>query len=164
MDPTPVYVASPLGFATSTKLYYYEVLLPKLRDEGFDPLDPWTGGHIISAAMTIPNPKQRLKALESANAEVGRLNEELLAACEAVFAVLDGPDVDSGTAAEIGWAAALGRPIVGLKTDIRRSSDNEAAVVNLQVQHFVARSGGCIEADLDQAVRRLIDILDSRRD
>ncbi|RLG57024.1 MAG: nucleoside 2-deoxyribosyltransferase [Hadesarchaea archaeon] len=36
-----------------------------------------------------------------------------------LVAVLDGPDVDSGTAFEIGYASAIGKPVIGLKTDIR---------------------------------------------
>ena len=37
--------------------------------------------------------------------------------CIVVCALLDGPDVDSGTAAEMGFAHALGRPVFGLCTD-----------------------------------------------
>lgn len=41
---------------------------------------------------------------------------------DVVVAVLDGMDVDCGVAFEIGYAAALGKPIVGLKTDHRTFS------------------------------------------
>lgn len=155
MARPPVYVASPLGFAKTSKYFYDEVLLPELRAGGFDPLDPWLGAAPIEAAMRISNPAERFEALVAANVEVGRQNENLLAQATAVFAVLDGPDVDSGTAAEIGWAAALRLPVVGWKTDLRLASDNEAAVVNLQVQYFIERSGGRIERDLDRAIRLL---------
>lgn len=37
--------------------------------------------------------------------------------CSSAFAVLDGVDVDSGTAWEIGYAYARGKPIIGLRTD-----------------------------------------------
>lgn len=40
--------------------------------------------------------------------------------CAAVCALLDGPDVDSGTAAEMGYAHALGKPVFGLCTDLLR--------------------------------------------
>jgi nucleoside 2-deoxyribosyltransferase len=76
-----------------------------------------------------------------------------------VLAFLDGPDVDSGTAAEIGYAAALPRPIVGIRTDTRVSGDNEAALVNLQVEWFVVDSGGTLWCDLDDAVVALATIL-----
>ena len=38
---------------------------------------------------------------------------------DAVVAILDGPDVDSGTAFEIGYACARGKPVIGVKTDTR---------------------------------------------
>ena len=47
-----------------------------------------------------------------------------------VVAVLEGEDVDSGTAVEIGYALALGRPIVGVRTDFR---GGEERGVNLMV-------------------------------
>ena len=60
------------------------------------------------------------------------------------MAVLDGVDVDSGTAAEIGYAFARGKLIVGYRGDFRLSADNEGSVVNLQVEYFIRESGGTI--------------------
>ena len=48
-----------------------------------------------------------------------------------VVAVLDGVDVDSGTAWEIGYAYSREKPIVGLRTDFRTLSDG---IVNLMVE------------------------------
>jgi nucleoside 2-deoxyribosyltransferase len=79
-----------------------------------------------------------------------------------VFAVLDGPDVDSGTAAEIGYAAALGRPVVGWRSDIRTAGDNEAALVNLQIEWFIEESGGRVVTRLDDAVQALVHITTPR--
>jgi nucleoside 2-deoxyribosyltransferase len=62
--------------------------------------------------------------------------------------VLDGVDVDSGTAAEIGYAFAKGKPIVGYRSDMRLSADNEALMVNLQVEYFIRASGGDIVSTL----------------
>ncbi len=36
-----------------------------------------------------------------------------------IVAVVDGIDVDSGTAWEIGYASAKGKPVIGLRTDFR---------------------------------------------
>jgi nucleoside 2-deoxyribosyltransferase len=52
--------------------------------------------------------------------------------------------------AEVGYAPAIGRPIVGLRTDLSESGDNAAAVVDLQVEHFIKRTGECI-VDSDSA-------------
>jgi nucleoside 2-deoxyribosyltransferase len=75
-----------------------------------------------------------------------------------VLAILDGHDVDSGTAAEIGYAAALARPIVGLRTDLRVTGDNEATLVNLQVEWFIVESGGVLTTALDQAIAALVRV------
>lgn len=48
-----------------------------------------------------------------------------------VVAILDGVDVDSGTAWEIGYAYAKGKPVIGLRTDFRELSDG---IVNLMVE------------------------------
>ena len=76
-----------------------------------------------------------------------------------VLAILDGEDVDSGTAAEIGYAAALPRPVVGVRTDLRTTGDNEATLVNLQVEWFIIDSGGRLTTSLDDAIAALVDIV-----
>ena len=83
----------------------------------------------------------------------------MIRACDGVLAVLDGSDVDSGTAAEIGFAAALGKPVVGVRTDLRITGDNEATLVNLQVEWFIIDGGGNLFTDLDAAIAALTTLL-----
>ena len=64
--------------------------------------------------------------------------------------MLDGTDVDSGTAAEIGYAFAKGKRIVGYRGDFRLSADNEGSLVNLQVEYFIHASGGRIVSSIKQ--------------
>ncbi len=52
-----------------------------------------------------------------------------------LVAVLDGVDVDSGTAWEIGYAHALGKPVYGLRTDFRTLGIE--GVVNLMIERSV---------------------------
>ena len=52
---------------------------------------------------------------------------------DVVLAIFDQPDPDSGTCWECGYAYALGRPIVGLRTDIRATGDDPDATVNLML-------------------------------
>lgn len=40
---------------------------------------------------------------------------------DVVVAILDGADVDSGVAYEVGYARALGKPVLGVRTDYRQS-------------------------------------------
>lgn len=42
---------------------------------------------------------------------------------DAVLCILDGPDVDSGTAIEMGYAYACKKPIIGFRSDFRSSED-----------------------------------------
>lgn len=44
---------------------------------------------------------------------------EAIDRCDAVVAILDGPDSDSGTCVEIGYARAKGKPVIGVRTDFR---------------------------------------------
>jgi len=48
---------------------------------------------------------------------------------DVVVAVLDGPDVDSGTALELGVAWERGIPIVGVRTDFRESQDRGVNII-----------------------------------
>ena len=43
--------------------------------------------------------------------------------CDCVVAMLEGPDADSGTCVEIGYAYARGVPVIGVRTDFRSSED-----------------------------------------
>jgi nucleoside 2-deoxyribosyltransferase len=75
---------------------------------------------------------------------MGATNRAAIDAADGVVAVLDGTDVDSGTAAEIGYAFARGKLIVGYRGDFRLSADNEGSIVNLQVEYFIRESGGTV--------------------
>jgi nucleoside 2-deoxyribosyltransferase len=50
-----------------------------------------------------------------------------------VIACMDGPDPDSGTAWECGYAYAKGKPIVCYRTDFRITGDTEGAPYNLML-------------------------------
>jgi nucleoside 2-deoxyribosyltransferase len=50
-----------------------------------------------------------------------------------VVACMDGPDPDSGTAWECGYAYARGKPVVCYRTDFRISGDTKGAPYNLML-------------------------------
>ena len=56
-----------------------------------------------------------------------------LSSSDVVVAVLDGMEVDSGVAYEIGYAKALGKPVIGIKTDYRTFSEMEKINLMLEV-------------------------------
>lgn len=138
-----VYVASPYGFSPATRGYYDDVLLPALRSAGWTPHDPWADadGSVaagFAAAEALAGSPAHLRALRDLNAQLGAANEQLIRSSHALLAVLDGTDVDSGTAAEVGFAAGIGIPAAGLRLDTRRTGDNAGVTVNLQVEHWLS--------------------------
>ncbi len=145
-----IYLASPLGFAESTRAYM-EVLRERLGVH-VDVVNPWDNAEFeeeLRLASQIEHRDERLARLRTINDAIGRANADNIRACGGVVAVLDGVDVDSGTAAEIGFAYALGKWITGLRSDFRQSGENEAAVVNLQVRHFIDASGGTLVSTIE---------------
>ena len=62
----------------------------------------------------------------------------------AVVAVLDGAQVDDGTAWEIGWAHARGIPVYGLRTD-QRVSQQPDEPVNLMILESLRRLCASVE-------------------
>lgn len=158
----PVYVAGPLGFTESGRAWYSSMLLPAIEERGLTPLDPWALGGAFLEASKIRSATKRTAAYAVLNRKAARRNVRLISSSSAVFAVLDGADVDSGTAAEIGYASALRKPVIGWRSDFRTSGDNDAALINLQVQYFVEMRGS-VHEDLEEALDRLAVVARSRR-
>jgi len=142
------YVASPLGFSETSREYYAERYLPALA-EHVEPVDPWT--------LSLPAEFEAAQAAGRAAAfgvEAGARNAQAIRGAQLVIAHLDGQEIDSGTAAEIGYGAALGLPVLAVRSDLRASGE-PGMRVNLQVQAFVVLSGGFIAASLEELVERL---------
>ena len=139
-------MASPLGFSEAGRHFYQRVLVPFVRNLGFEILDPWalTDPGRIAAVMALPYGPEKRDAWRTLNHEMGATNRKAIDAATGVVAVLDGVDVDSGTAAEIGYAFGQQKLIVGYRGDFRLSADNEGSTVNLQVEYFIRESGGTI--------------------
>jgi nucleoside 2-deoxyribosyltransferase len=77
------------------------------------------------------------------------VNENAIRECDVLLGVLDGAEVDSGTAAEIGFAAASAKKCFGLRTDWRDSGEFGLAL-NLQVLHFIQKSGGRLFRSIEE--------------
>ena len=155
-----IYMAGPLGFSEAGRYFHDSVLVPFVRGLGYEVIDPWTltDPRKIEAVQTMPYGPERREAWARLNREIGANNRAAIDAAHGVVAVLDGVDVDSGTAAEIGYAFAHGKLIVGYRGDFRLSADNEGSTVNLQVEFFIRESGGTIvhrHQDLEPSLRRL---------
>jgi nucleoside 2-deoxyribosyltransferase len=112
-----IFLAAPL-FNEAERVFNKEVAA-KLRAEGFE---VWLA--------------QEHEFIKGSDVEEKRLifEEDLdaLKKSNIIIAVLDGVDVDTGVAFEMGFAHANGKPIIGLKTDHRVFSRVEA--VNLMLE------------------------------
>jgi nucleoside 2-deoxyribosyltransferase len=155
-----IYTAGPLGFSEAGRAFHRDCVLAEVKRLGHQALDPWTltDPSRIDAVLGMPYGEARRDAWRALNVEIANNNRAAIDACDLVFAVLDGVDVDSGTAAEIGYAFAKAKPIIGYRGDFRISADNEGSVVNLQVEYFIRQSGGEIIlalAELEAALGRL---------
>ena len=139
-----IYLASPLGFSPELKPYLHKVKLRLFR-LGYETFDPWMQGHFkaqIRKASMIQNYYGRVEAFAQIARGIGALNEEGIRGSDMLLGILDGAEVDSGTAVEIGYAAGIGLKCFGLRTDWRETGDFVGLPINLQILHFIEKSGG----------------------
>ena len=162
------YLASPFGFSEAGRHFYKERFVPMVESVGFEILDPWqlTPQNILDAAIQLPfGPQQKEKWAETSRI-IGKNNQIAIERCDILIAVLDGIDVDSGTASEIGFAAGIGKPIEAYRGDFRMSADNIGSMVNIQVEYFIRKGGGVIVStvkDLERTLRLRYERLRSKK-
>jgi nucleoside 2-deoxyribosyltransferase len=141
-----LYLASPLGFSPENGAYL-KLIKDTLTSQGFEIFDPWEqkqcAGKIEIASRERDYPT-RVAAFAEIAREIGACNEAGIRWADTLLAVLDGAEVDSGTAAEVGFGSALGKTCYGLRTDLRDCGDFIGLPINLQILHFIAKSGGKI--------------------
>lgn len=114
----------------------------RLRAEGFDVFVPHEHGLVGRDATA-----GAVFAVDAGGVE----------SADAVFAVLDGPSIDDGTACEIGLFHGLKqrdperKGVVGLLTDLRGERRGEFAT-NLFVRGCIEAGGGAVVDSLDDAL------------
>jgi nucleoside 2-deoxyribosyltransferase len=114
----------------------------RLRAEGFEVFVPHEQG-LIGVDVTA----EAVFAVDAGGVE----------SADAVFAVLDGPSVDDGTACEIGLFHGLKardperKGVVGLLTDVRGERRGDFAT-NLFVRGCIEAGGGAVVGSLDDAL------------
>lgn len=138
-----IYLAGPAGFSVSSR-NFLAGLTERLIGIGYSKeniLNPW----ILSAeegekVFAAKNLKQKQKLEEWFWPRAGLRNEIAISISDVVSADLSGTDVDGGTGAEIGYAYALAKTILGYRDDFRLSGEVSVFPVSLQVSHFVLKS------------------------
>jgi nucleoside 2-deoxyribosyltransferase len=153
-----VYLASPLGFDDPGRAFRHNVLLPTVARVDWELLDPWEHPQ-PTKSLAGSGGDHSIVEDDRLNRIIGQRNIEMLERANGLFAWLDGVDLDSGTASEVGFACARGIPIVGVRTDARMAGDNLAAVVNLQVLAFLRHSGGELYSSASEGVAALDGLL-----
>lgn len=113
-----VYLAAPL-FSEAERAYNLSIA-GQLRNNFFEAYLPQEAGddsHIRNKDEQVRIFSENLKSLENA---------------DLIVAIIDGADADSGTAWEMGYAYARGKPVIALRTDFRKAGVNEQ--VNLMLE------------------------------
>ena len=83
-------------------------------------------------------------------------NLQALNQCDLMIAILDGPQVDDGTAWEIGYFFSQGKKILGIRTDFRRAGESEKSRVNLMIECSCLRVASSTK-ELYFELERLLD-------
>jgi nucleoside 2-deoxyribosyltransferase len=113
-DMTKLYLAGPLF--TAAEQNFNADLARFLESQGFE---VWL-------------PQEHEPRRHSARA-IFQMDVAALEWADMIVACMDGPDPDSGTAWECGYAFAKGKPIVCYRTDFRISGDTKGAPYNLML-------------------------------
>jgi nucleoside 2-deoxyribosyltransferase len=159
-----LYLAGPSGF---TELGRFGVKpLKEILLNYYDVVDPFEiaaekGKKITEFEKLLSNTHTGLaveeirRKLRNLNTEIGEENTSLIQKADIIFAILDGVDVDSGTASEIGYAFGSNKKILGFRSDFRITGDNFGSEVNIQVEYFIRASGGVIFHSIEEVEKQL---------
>ncbi|RLI86510.1 MAG: nucleoside 2-deoxyribosyltransferase [Archaeoglobales archaeon] len=112
-----IFIAAP--FFSQAEKEFNSKIAEFLRDNGFE---VWMAQENPFIASENKEEKRRIFEMDLS----------ALKSCDVVVAVLDGECIDSGTAFELGYAYAIGKPIIGIKTDYRTFSPIEE--LNLMIE------------------------------
>ena len=155
-----VYLANCLGFS---KLLFpaTEAVRGALVQAGWSVFEPFSGctvegNEINELVIEEKDPRQLISKLRLLNTTIASKNQRMIDASDIVIAILDGSlDIDAGVAAEIGYAHGRGKRVFALRTDFRLAADNAGSSINLQVEHFIYKSGGKIAGSVDELIRAM---------
>ena len=106
-----IYLATSLF--TAAEQAFGASLTTQIEALGYEVYYPWrdAGEQALVAAWGEDWPR--------VNAEIARRNLRAVEACTILVAIVEGADVDSGVAMEVGYACALGKSVKLLRTDFR---------------------------------------------
>jgi nucleoside 2-deoxyribosyltransferase len=136
-----VYLAGPLF--TDGERAWHGRAKELLAAKGLDVL--WPGDLLSDAEVAA--------AGEKAPDLIFRACRDALEGCDVVVALLDGTQVDDGTAWEIGYAHAMGKPVYGVRTDMRSAGETRHSLVNAMIQGCLAGLSKSVD-EIGELVRK----------
>lgn len=113
-----IYLAAPLF--SEAERSYNAVIADLLRNHCFEVFLPQESGD--NCAFRSHDEHQRIFTK----------NRKAIHNADIVVAIIDGADADSGTAWEMGYATALKKPVIALRTDFRMTGSHERANLMLE--------------------------------
>ena len=117
-----IYQAGPLF--TEAEQEFHRALSKRLRESGHTAV--WPGELLTDAQIEAAGPHAPDLIFKTCRDAIDR--------CSCMVALLDGAQVDDGTAWEIGYACAKGIPVYGCRTDRRRAGETPHSYVNSMIQ------------------------------
>lgn len=117
-----IYQAGPLF--TEAEQQWHRTLKACLQAAGYDVVWPFE----LIAQQEVDN-----HGKEAAR-YIMETDKTALDGCDVMVALLDGPQVDDGTAWEIGYAHARSIPVIGIRTDFRRGGETANSRVNAMIE------------------------------
>jgi len=148
------YVANCLGFHEIGRLILDEYILPRIRETGITPMEPFTicGPYVpIKETSSTDSYYDRVILWQKFNKKIVTINEQTMLECQLMLPILDGNrDVDEGIADEMRfwYHKGLGS-IYALRTDFRRS-ENIGCIVHPHLQSVIERSEGKLCTSMDE--------------
>jgi len=120
-----IYLAAPLF--SEAEREYNRVVAGLLKENLFDVYLPQDTGD------------NNAKRDEWKHVQIFEQNKKALESADLVVAIIDGADADSGTAWEMGYASALSKPVIALRTDFRMAGHEEFVNLMLEQSSVVVR-------------------------
>lgn len=84
-----------------------------------------------------------------------RMCVEGIDSADAVLAIIDGAEVDSGTAWEMGYAYARGKPVIGVRTDFRPGAEHGVNIMLSRSCRFFVREYS-FQEDVDLLAKDIV--------
>jgi nucleoside 2-deoxyribosyltransferase len=148
--PKMIYVAGPI-FSLSERKFLEELVDTLSKELKLDPKDDFFLAHRDVGDVGIAGVGRDQAFFDDVRA---------LDQCKIIVGWLDGPDVDSGTAVELGYAYAKGgKKIFGLSTDRRRWNQSLEGVAINNMIWGVCNNNGDIHRTIESLIVALKKVL-----